>query len=121
MLSGSDLEDIVKLDSSLFLLMSKGILVEVPDKAKDTSSIKTYQLPISGTNDFETIYFDPSADGLVLLCKTCAREKGTGVRTAFRFDLRSRTFDSSSFFTISRQEVKNLLKNDDAYTGCVVS
>ena len=35
-LSGSDLEDIVKLDSSLFLLMSKGILIEVPDKAKDT-------------------------------------------------------------------------------------
>jgi hypothetical protein len=113
-LSGSDLEDIVKIDTSLFLLMSKGILIEVPDKAKDTSSIKTYQLHLSGSNDFETVYFDPSADGLVLLCKTCAHEQGKGIRTAFRFDLRSRTFDSTMFFTISRQQVKNLVKNDDA-------
>ena len=113
-ISGSDLEDIVKVDSSLFLLMSKGILIEVPDKAKDTSSVKTYQLSLSGSNDFESVYFDPSADGLVLLCKTCAHEQGKGIRTAFRFDLRSRTFDSSMFFTISRQQVKNLVKNEDA-------
>lgn len=112
--SNSDLEDIVKIDTSLFLLMSKGILVEVPQKAKDTASVKTYEIGLQGANDFETIYYDPSANGLVLLCKTCAHEKGTGVRTAFRFDLRSRTFDSNAFFTISRGQVKTLLKNADA-------
>lgn len=113
-LANSNLEDIVKVDSSLFLLMNKGILVEVPDKAKDTTNIKTYQLRLSGVNDFEAVYYDPSAEGLVLLCKTCAHEKGRDVRTAFRFDLRSRTFDSSSFFTISRIQVNKLLKNNDA-------
>jgi uncharacterized protein YjiK len=112
--SSSDLEDIVKADTSLFLLKSKGILVEVSQKTKDTASIKTYDLGLSGSNDFESFYYDPTAGGLVLLCKTCAREKGTGVRTAFRFDLRTRTFDSSSFFTISREQVKSLMKNDDA-------
>jgi len=112
--SGSDVEDIVKLDTSLFLLKSKGILVEIPDKAKDTSAIKTYDLGLEGSNDFETLYYDPSAQGLILLCKTCAREKGTGVRTAFRFDLRSRTFENTAFFTISRGQVKTLLKNADA-------
>ena len=112
--SNSDVEDIVKIDTSLFLLMSKGILVEVPQKAKDTSAVKTYELGLSGSNDFETLYYDPSSSSLVLLCKTCAREKGSGVRTAFRFDLRSRTFDDNAFFTISRGQVKNLLKNADA-------
>lgn len=111
--SNSDLEDIVKVNNSLFLLMSKGKLVEVT-KNGDSADVKTYDLGLSGSNDFETLYYDPTADGLVLLCKTCAREKGTGVRTTFRFSLRTRTFDSSAFFTISRQEVKNLLKNDDA-------
>src|SRR5688572_20525215 len=82
---GSDVEDVVKLDTSLYLLMSKGILVEVPKNATDTASVKTYELGLGGTNDFETLYYDPSANGLVLLCKTCAHEKGTGVRTAFRF------------------------------------
>lgn len=112
--SNSDLEDIVKSDSSIFLLMSKGIIVEIADKAKDSSAIKMYNLGLSGSNDFETLYYDPSANGLVLLCKTCAREKGTGVRTAFRFDLRTRAFDTSAFFTISRGQIKNMLKNADA-------
>ena len=112
--SNSDLEDIVRVDSSLFLLMSKGILVEVPVRGADSSNIKTHALNLSGTNDFETVYYDPSAQGLVLLCKTCAREKGSGVRTAFRFDLRTRTFDSASFYTISRGQVKRLMKNEDA-------
>lgn len=112
--SGSDLEDIVTLDSSVFLLMSKGILVEVPQKAQDTSGVKMYHLGLAGNNDFETVYHDPSAAALVLLCKTCAREKGEGVRTTYKFDLRSKTFDDGSFFTISKQQVKDLLKNADA-------
>jgi uncharacterized protein YjiK len=112
--SNSDVEDIVKVDTSLFLLMSKGTLVEVPQKAKDTTSIKTYEIGLGGTNDFETVYFDPSINSLVLLCKTCAHEQGSGVRTAFRFDLRTRSFINNAFFTISRGQVKDLLKNQDA-------
>lgn len=112
--SNSDLEDLVKIDTSVFLLMSKGMLVEVPQGAKDSTGIKQYDIGLSGSNDFETVYYDPSANSLVLLCKTCAHEKGSGVRTAFRFDLRTRTFEKNAFFTISRGQVKNLLKNADA-------
>jgi uncharacterized protein YjiK len=110
----SDLEDLVRVDTAVFLLMSKGTLLEVSLNSYDSTSIKRYDLGLSGSNDFETVYFDPTATGLILLCKTCAREKGTGVRTAFRFDLRTRTFDSTTFFTISREVVKSLMKNDDA-------
>ncbi|HVF82359.1 MAG TPA: SdiA-regulated domain-containing protein [Flavisolibacter sp.] len=112
--SDSDLEDIVKVDTAIFLLSSKGVLFEVPEKATDTSGVKIYDSGVSGSNDFETLYYDPSANGLIMLCKTCGREKGTGVRTAFRFDLRTRSFDSSALFTISRGEIKTLLKNADA-------
>lgn len=110
----SDMEDIVQVDSVVYLLMSRGTLLEVPLNAKDTSEIKRYDMNLSGTNDFETLYHDRTAEGLVLLCKTCAHEKGSGVRTAFRFDLRRKTFDPNAFFTISRGQVKNLLKNADA-------
>jgi uncharacterized protein YjiK len=110
----SDPEDIVKVDTSVFLLLSKGTLIEVPQNAKDSSAVKRYDIGLSGTNDFETLYYDPTANGLILLCKTCAHEKGSGVRTAFKFNLRSRSFDQNAFFTISRGQVKNLLKNADA-------
>lgn len=109
----SDMEDIVKMDSSLFLLMSKGILKEIPLRAKDTTGIKTYDPGLKGSNDFETLYYDPTANGLVLLCKSCAHEKGQGIRTAYRFDLSKKTFDTAAFYTISKEDVKAILKNTD--------
>lgn len=112
--TNSDLEDIVKVDSSLFLLMSKGILKEVPDKAKDSFGVKTYQLNIPGTNDFETVYYDPTVHSLILLCKSCHHEKGEGIRTAYRFDLATRSFDSSQFYTISKDAIKEILRDANA-------
>ena len=112
--AGIDPEDIVVLDTTIFILISKGIIVEVPHSATDSAATKTYQLGLSGKNDFETLYYDPTAQGLVMLCKTCAHEKGREIRTAYRFDLRSRSFDSSSFFTISRLQVKQQVKDNNA-------
>ena len=110
----SDLEDIVQVDSTVYLLMSKGILKEVPQGVKDTSGVKTYELELDGSNDFESLYYDPTANSLVLLCKSCAHEKGEGIRTAFRFDLSTKTFDTAAFFTISKDAIKQLIKSDDA-------
>ncbi len=110
----SDLEDLVKVDTSLFILLSKGILKEIKEGATDSSGIKTYNVPVEGPNDFETVYYDASVNGLVVLCKTCAHEKGQGVRTAYRFNLATKTFDSTVFFTISKDAVRALVKDNDA-------
>ena len=40
-----DLEDIVKLDSSVYLLSSKGLIYEVPLKARDSSGVQSYPFP----------------------------------------------------------------------------
>lgn len=110
----SDLEDVVKVNANLYLLKSKGEIVEVPEKAKDTAGMKTYSLNLGGQNDFETLYYDPTVDALVLLCKNCANEKGTGARTAYRFDLKTKTFDSTEFYTISKDDVKAVVKDPGA-------
>ena len=110
----SDLEDLVKLNSTIYLLKSKGEILEVPEKAKDTTGVKSYTIPIGGTNDFETLYYDPTVNGLIVMCKSCEHEKGTGVRTAYRFDLKTKTFDSTEFYTISKDEVKRALQNGNA-------
>lgn len=110
----SDLEDLVKVDTAIFLLSSKGMLIEIKAGRTDSTGMKTYDLGLPGTNDFETVYYDPTAKGLVLLCKTCAHEKGQGIRTAYRFDLAKRAFDSTAFFTISKDAVRALIKNSDA-------
>ena len=109
----SDLEDIVKVDSSVYLLSSKGVIYEVPAR-KNRDTIRRYTFPSNDQNDFETLYYDPSVQSLIMVCKKCPVDKGRDMRTAYRFDLTKKKFDSSAFFTFSTAEVKNLLKDDDA-------
>lgn len=110
----SDLEDLVKVGNTVYLLSSWGEIKAVPDGVTDTSGVQAYNLGFKGQNDFETLYYDPTVKGLVMICKSCAEEKGLDIRTAFRFDPEEKRFDSSALFTISRKDVQELLKDKDA-------
>ena len=109
-----DLEDMVKVDSTLYLLSSKGLIYEVPAKARDTAGVRSYPFWSTDVNDFETLYYDASTGGLIMLCKDCTVDKGKRMRTAYRFDLKNKTFDTAAYFTIPTDDVRKLLKNDDA-------
>ena len=111
----SDLEDLVKVDSTIYLLGSKGIIYIVPARRhNDTVGVKGYPLSADQTNDFETLYFDPNSNGLIMLCKTCASATSDDIHSAYRFDLKSKKFDSSVFYAIDEKDVKNVLKDDKA-------
>ncbi|MGZ3837017.1 MAG: SdiA-regulated domain-containing protein [Flavisolibacter sp.] len=110
----SDVEDLVKWDHTTYLLSSWGEIHAVPDGVRDTTGVASYDLGLPGQNDFETLYYDPTARGLVMMCKNCAEEKGKGIKMAFLFDLQTKKFDSSAFFTISRTDIEALLKDKDA-------
>jgi len=110
----SDIEDIAKVDSNIYLLSSKGIIYEVYGRKKDTTGAKAYTFSSNDANDFETLYHDPSANGLIMVCKHCPSDKGREMRSAYRFDLSKKQFDTAAFFTFSTAEVKNILKDNDA-------
>ena len=110
----SDLEDIAKVDSNLYLLSSKGTIYEIHGKKKDTVGVKAYSFASNDQDDFETLYYDPSANGLIMVCKHCPSDKGKEIRTAYRFDLIKKQFDPSPFFTFSTAEVKKILNDGDA-------
>jgi uncharacterized protein YjiK len=110
----NDLEDLEKVGDTLYLLSSWGEIKSLSLQKKD-SILGVYNLGLQGQNDFETLYYDPTAHGLIMICKTCAHEKGKGIRTAFRFDLRTKTFDSIPFFTINKKDIEDLLKDKDAH------
>ena len=109
-----DIEDIVRLDSVAYLLSSKGLLYEVSLNSRDSAPIRSYPFWSTAQNDFETLYYDPSAGGLIMMCKTCADDKGKHIRSAYRFNLKIRKFDSSALFTINTDDVRKILKKDDA-------
>lgn len=109
-----DIEDIVNMEESLFLLSSKGLLYEVPLNDPDTTQVKSYPFWADGKNDFESMYYDAKANGLILLCKSCANDKGEQRRSAYRFDLQTRQFDTTAHYTISTTDVKTMLKDEEA-------
>lgn len=108
----ADFEDVVQAGNSVFVLVSDGSIVEVPLQYPD--SVNVYRLNLEGKNDFETLYFDPAAKSLVMICKTCDSDDGKGIRSAYRFDLPSRGFDATPYYTISSERVKAAFKNSDA-------
>jgi hypothetical protein len=110
----ADFEDLVKVGNIVFVLISDGTILAVPPNTKDSTGTEVYPFWSKEKNDFEAMYYDPSVNGLIILCKSCAHEKGQGSRTAFRFDLSAKKFDSTMFFEISTDSVKAAVKNNDA-------
>jgi hypothetical protein len=109
----SDLEDLVKVDSILYLLGSRGVIYKVPlIKHVDTSVVKKFRFSSDEANDFESIYYDASANGIVILCKTCALGEKEGVTYAYRFDLKTETFDENPFYTVNEKDIEKLIKDD---------
>jgi uncharacterized protein YjiK len=105
-----DFEDIVKVGETIYALVSNGSIISV---RKTDSGLLVTNHPFWSTekNDFETLYYDSTAGGLIMVCKSCAFEKGKGVRTAFRFDLATLKFDTQPFYAIAIKEVHDILKD----------
>jgi uncharacterized protein YjiK len=111
---GSDLEDVVMVDSTIYILLSKGLLKAVRPGAVDSSQVINYNLPLAGKNDFETLYYDEPRNALIVMCKSCAHDKGQHLKSAFKFDLGTKTFDTTTLFTVSSKLVEDILKDSDA-------
>ena len=102
----ADFEDIVLLDSIFYLLKANGVIQLVKFVGKDSIYNQEFPSAISGENDFETLYYDPSIKRLVALCKECEVDK-KGVVSAILFD--PQTFNEN----IINIDVSALTKKDE--------
>ncbi|TCZ68865.1 hypothetical protein [Flaviaesturariibacter aridisoli] len=124
----ADYEDVLQLDSTVYVLASDGTLF-ASHRADSGLVTETYHLevplpetverdaegkPKEGSVDFETMYYDSSARGVILLSKNIKGENNTGVRTAWRFDPATRRFDPKPFYTIRQKDVADVLKDGKA-------
>lgn len=105
-----DCEDVVKVDSVVYALNSNGMITEAAPTDSGVQ-VQTFSFWSAEKNDFETLYYDAGSNGLIMLCKSCAEDKGEGQRTAYRFDLARKAFDTAPFYTISTKAVQDKLKD----------
>ncbi len=112
-LPSADFEDVVKVDSTVYTLISNGTIVVI---SKNDTGLASKEYPFWSTekNDFETLYYDSTAKGLIVLCKTCALDKGKKMKSSYRFDLVNNQFDKTPYYTIKTKEVADALKDGRA-------
>jgi len=99
--SKADYEDVVLLDSTFYILQSRGIITVVKFHDQDTITADDIPFPYPGKMEFETLVFNPVTQSLELLCKNCDEDKKSKV-SSFTFDpLTNQFVDSAKLIDVS--------------------
>lgn len=107
--SKGDYEDIALYDGVPYILISNGTIIRInrDSTGKVTNAEKVGQLPLTGTNDFETLYADTARKALIMVCKNCAMDNKSQV-SAFAFYPDSIGFVSEPVFRIDAAKIKEI-------------
>ena len=106
---GGDYEDICLADSSFFVLKSKGKVERFKFSGTDTVGLSEVHFPLTGKNEFETLFLDKKKNKLVIVCKDCESDKKENI-TSFILDPKTEKIDTS--FSIDARPALQHLKLD---------
>lgn len=104
-----DFEDVAIYNGKPYILRSDGHLFRF-DKDSIEPRGKGHelgQLPVTGTNDFETLYTDTERKALIMICKNCGGDDEKSV-SAFAYYPDSIGFDPKPIYVINAESVNNL-------------
>lgn len=77
-----DYEDLQLIDSNFYVLSSSGDITRIQFfRSGDSLHIDNFKFPGSGSNEFESLYYDKPTKLLCLLCKDCEDDKKGAVST----------------------------------------
>ena len=108
-----DYEDIVKVDSAIYLLIATGKIVRVTQYQNEASVKMEEVATLNGQNEFESLYYDKEINSLVMICKNCHKEKDR-VRSAYRFSLDSNKLIDTPYYQIQMDEIRKMTDDQGA-------
>jgi uncharacterized protein YjiK len=103
-----DYEDIAIANDIIYVLKSDGMLFRiVSDSAGNQKSFDLGKLELSGSVDFETLYYDPERNALIMICKNCSIDDKKVV-SAYAYYPDSIGFVNKPIYSIDVAKVKEL-------------
>lgn len=103
-----DYEDVAVYNGNIYILRSDGLITKfMRDEEGKTYGVEAGKIPVTGTNDFETMYPDATRNALVIICKNCKSDDPNSV-TAYAFYPDSIGFDNKPLFTLDAAKIKEL-------------
>ena len=106
--SKGDYEDIAIAKDNVYVLRSDGMLYRiVADSAGSQKSFDLGKIELSGQVDFETLYYDPERNALIMICKNCDADEKKVV-SAYAYYPDSVGFVNKPIYSIDVAKVKEL-------------
>ncbi len=103
--SNGDYEDVAIFKDTVYILRSDGTIFKfINDNKGNTSGVEVGKVPVSGTNDFETMYSDTARNALVVICKNCSGDDSKSV-SAYAYYPDSIGFDKKPFFKLDAEKI----------------
>jgi len=109
--SGADYEDVSLVDSTFYVLKSKGIIEKFRFSTPDSVSSQPFKIA-EGKNEFETLYYDSTVGHLIAICKNCEQDKRTEVSS---WALDPSTDSLAPSFKIDAEAIREQLDEDDKF------
>lgn len=109
--NSGDYEDLSLVDSTFYVLKSKGVLEKFKFSSADSMTFQSFKVPSDEKNEFETLYYDSSLHQLILICKNCEDDKKKEVST-WAFDPLKDSFSAS--FVINTSQIREAIDQEKA-------
>lgn len=103
-----DYEDIAIANDNIYVLKSDGMLFRiVTDSAGRQKSFDLGKIELSGSNDFEALYYDQDRNAVIMICKNCSTDDKKVV-SAYAYYPDSIGFVNKPVYSIDVAKVKEL-------------
>jgi hypothetical protein len=108
-----DYEGIARVDQSMFILRSDGVIFEVSDYESKNFELNSYETGIP-SSDNEGLCFDPDNNRLLIACKgKVGKDKeNKDKRFIYGFDLKTKKLSEVPVFSFDLGVIKNFAKNN---------
>lgn len=103
-----DYEEVALMNDVPYVLRSDGLITKIlKDSSGKFIGREAGEIELTGTNDFEAMYYDPGRNALVVICKNCDSD-GSGSVSAYGFYPDSIGFQSKPLFVIDADKISKM-------------
>ena len=106
-----DFEDVAVADSTVYVVNSKGHIIEIPGFRTTPQPAKVYNTPLKTRNNIEGLAFDKDNNRLLVAVKDEGLHDNIN-KDIYSFDLKTKQLDTAAIFSVKLEEIEAFYEGD---------
>ena len=104
-----DIEDILYINGTAWVLRSNGNLYQVENPFSEYSETTIHEFPIHDKRDFEALIKPEGKNAIWIFCKVCSWDKNANQASVYEFDLLTETFNEDAVIQITNESLEDII------------